>query len=213
MERRDTEKVTMSSSMIEFILLAAIALFIGWRLYVTLGEDSGPPEGRDRTPAPAADRTPDAPLEEPNNVHALRPTFTGPAAAGLESIHDVDQGFDPTEFLKGAKRAYEMIVGAYASGDRETLRPLLDDDVYEAWDAALTERESRNEEGMQLLRLRKSEISEASLDDDGVARVTVEFEAELGDGERTSRSDEFWTFKRSVRTDDPNWVLDDVDTA
>lgn len=213
MEQIEIEKVRMSSSMIEFILLAAIALFIGWRLYVTLGEDSGPPAGRDRSPAPVGDPTAEASVDEPNNVHALRPTFTGPAAAGLETIHDADQSFDPTEFLKGAKRAYEMIVGAYASGDRETLRPLLDDDVYEAWDAALTEREARNEEGMQLLRLRKSDIAEASLDQDGIARVTVEFEAELGDGERTSRSDEFWTFKRSVRTDDPNWVLDDVDTA
>ncbi|MEL6829113.1 MAG: Tim44/TimA family putative adaptor protein [Pseudomonadota bacterium] len=203
----------MSSSMIEFVLLAAIALFIGWRLYVTLGEDSGPPAGRDRTPAPVGDPAADSPINESNNVQALKPTFTGPAAAGLEAIHDVDQTFDPTEFLKGAKRAYEMIVGAFAGGDRDTLRPLLDDDVYEAWDAALTERETRNEEGMQLLRLRKAEVAEASLDEEGIARVTIEFEAELGDGERTSRSDEFWTFKRSVRTDDPNWVLDDVDTA
>jgi predicted lipid-binding transport protein (Tim44 family) len=106
-----------------------------------------------------------------------------------------------------------MIVTAYGLGDREKLRPLLDDDVYEAWDVAITERDSAGEEGMQLLRLRKAEIAEASLDETGMARVTVEFESELGDGERTTRAHELWTFKRLTSSSDPNWLLDDVDTA
>jgi predicted lipid-binding transport protein (Tim44 family) len=148
-----------------------------------------------------------------NNVEELRPTFTGPAAAGLEAIHNADPAFDPRTFLQGARSAYEMIVTAFGNGDREALRPLLDDDVYEAWDEAIAARETDGEDGMQLLRLRKAEIVEASLDEDGVARVAVEFESELGDGERTTRGDEIWTFKRPVASKDPNWLLDDVDTA
>jgi predicted lipid-binding transport protein (Tim44 family) len=46
-----------------------------------------------------------------------------------------------------------------------------------------------------------------------MARVTVEFESELGDGERTTRAHELWTFKRLTSSSDPNWLLDDVDTA
>ena len=203
----------MSSSVIEFLVLAGIALFIGWRLYITLGQDDGPPEGRTRTPEPRLKRQADAADRPLGDVTPLRPTFTGPNAAGLEAIHGADPGFNPNDFLRGARAAYEMIVAAFARGDRDTLRPMLDTDVYEAWDAAITEREASGQSGMELIRLRKAEISDASLDTDGMARVTVQFEAELGDGEHINRSRELWTFMRQTSSTDPNWLLDDVDTA
>ncbi|MDJ0919817.1 MAG: Tim44/TimA family putative adaptor protein [Henriciella sp.] len=203
----------MSSSMIEFLLLAAIAVFIGWRLYVTLGQDNGPPAGRSREPQQPSPAPSGQEEEYGSNVRQLRPTFTGPAAAGMEAIYTADESFDPRQFLSGAKAAYEMIVGAFGRGDRDALKPLLDDDVFEAWDAAISEREANGGEGLQLLRIRKAEISEASLDDEGMARVTVQFEAELGDGEMTSKANELWTFKRLADSPDPNWFLDDVDTV
>ncbi|MCF6328594.1 MAG: Tim44/TimA family putative adaptor protein [Henriciella sp.] len=207
------ENSSMSSSMVEFMLLAAIALFIGWRLFVTLGQDNGPPDGRER-PAPGPVRPQSgAQSDGPSDVVEPGPTFTGPAAAGMEAIHSVDNSFDPRGFLQGARAAYEMIVAAYARGDRAALKPLLDTDVYEAWDAAIAEREKTGSDGMTLLRLRKAEISDASLGDDGTARVTVHFESELGDGEITAKAKELWTFMRQTRNDDPNWLLDDVDTA
>lgn len=199
--------------MIEFLLLAGIALFIGWRLFVTLGQDDGPPEGRTRVSTPA-------PTPDPSNANApggdvveLRPSFTGPAAAGLEAIYQVDNSFDPRGFLQGAKAAYEMIVSAFGRGDRDALKPLLDTDVYEAWDAAIAERETTGAEGLQLLRIRKTEITDASLGDDGMARVTVHYQSELGDGETTTKASELWTFMRQTSSSDPNWLLDDVDTA
>ena len=203
----------MSSSMIEFLLLAGIALFIGWRLFVTLGQDEGPPEGRNRMPTPSP--TPSQPASEPlgGDVVQMRPNFTGPAAAGMEAIFEVDTSFDPRGFMQGARAAYEMIVGAFGRGDRDALKPLLDTDVYEAWDAAITEREAAGTEGLQLLRIRKAEITDASLDETGMARVTVHYESELGDGEITTKASELWTFMRQASSADPNWLLDDVDTA
>ncbi len=203
----------MSSSMIEFILLAGIALFVGWRLFVTLGQDQGPPEGRSRVPTPTPTPNQDNSAPAGADVVPLRPSFTGPGAAGMEAIHGADPSFDPRAFMQGARSAYEMIVGAFARGDREALKPLLDTDVYEAWDAAITDREIAGTEGMQLLRVRKAEISDASLAEDGMARVTVHYESELGDGESTVKASELWTFMRQTSSDDPNWILDDVDTA
>ncbi len=204
----------MSSSMIEFLVLAGIALFVGWRLFVTLGQDQGPPDGRDRSPSPAPNPTPMTSANAGGaDVVELRPSFTGPAAAGMEAIYDVDNSFDPRSFMQGARAAYEMIVAAYGRGDREALKPLLDTDVYEAWDAAIAEREVTGAEGLQLLRIRKAEIVDASLAEDGMARVTVHYEAELGDGERTTKASEDWTFMRQTSSSDPNWILDDVDTA
>ncbi len=203
----------MSSSMIEFIVLAGIALFVGWRLFVTLGQDEGPPDGRSRTPNPAPMPTPSTTAPSGGDVVQLRPTFTGPGAAGMEAIYDVDQSFEPRAFMQGARAAYEMIVGAFGRGDRIALKPLLDTDVYEAWDAAIAEREQTGAEGMQLLRIRKAEITDASLADDGMARVTVLYESELGDGETTTKAAELWTFMRQTKSSDPNWLLDDVDIA
>lgn len=199
--------------MIEFILLAGIALFVGWRLFVTLGQDQGPPEGRSRVPTPTPTPNQDNSAPAGGDVVPLRPSFTGPGAAGMEAIHGADPSFDPRAFMQGARSAYEMIVGAFARGDREALKPLLDTDVYEAWDAAITDREIAGTEGMQLLRVRKAEISDASLAEDGMARVTVHYESELGDGESTVKASELWTFMRQTSSDDPNWILDDVDTA
>lgn len=214
MKAVDIKKVIrMSSSLIEFLLLAGIALFIGWRLFVTLGQDNGPPENRPRTqnPQPSSDSPRrDQPSGE---VVEMRPNFNGPAAAGLEAIYDVDKSFEPRGFMQGARAAYEMIVAAYARGDRDALKPLLDTDVYEAWDAAISDREANGGEGMQLLRIRKAEITDASLGSDGMARVTVHYESELGDGETTQRASELWTFMRQTSKSDPNWLLDDVDTA
>ncbi|MEO1641940.1 MAG: Tim44/TimA family putative adaptor protein [Pseudomonadota bacterium] len=195
--------------MIEVLLLAGIALFIGWRLYTTLGTDDGPPEGRERV---SATQRPEKQPTGSDNIVPLKPNFTGPAADGLEAIYEADNDFDPRTFVQGARGAYEIIVGAFAQGDRDALKPMLDTDVYEAWDAAITEREQTNASSFELLRIRSADIREASLDEKNVARVVVEFQAELGDGKTTTRSDELWTFMRSVDSSDPNWILDDVDT-
>ncbi|MCU0732672.1 MAG: Tim44/TimA family putative adaptor protein [Hyphomonas sp.] len=203
----------MSNPVIEVLILAAVALFVLWRLYVALGR--GGDERPMQRPAPAPEqreRTSEAPAPSPRRNDMERPIFTGPAAAGLEDIYNADRSFTSEDFLRGAKAAYSMIVAAYARGDRAALRPLLDDDVYEAWDAAITAREASGERPFELLRIKRAEIERAELDS-GIARVWVRYEAELGDGEITRTAKEIWTFKREVASTDPNWLLDDVDVA
>ena len=204
--------------MIDILILAAVALFVLSRLYVALGRDDGPPNGRTRTPA--RQNTSEGPLgvrrtqkpEEPSNVRKLRPAFTGPAAAGLEEIYNADNTFDPDQFQRGAREAYKIIIAAFAAGDREALKPLLDDDVYEAWDEAITNRETSGVEPYNLLRIRTLELDDAEMDGQ-IARVMIRYEAELGDGENTRTARDIWTFKRNVTSSNPNWLLDDVETA
>jgi predicted lipid-binding transport protein (Tim44 family) len=203
----------MSNPLIEVLILAAVALFVLWRLYSALGR--GGDDGPMQRPAPAPDkRAPqtEAPTPMPRRVDNERPVFTGPAAGGLEDIYNADQTFRTEEFMRGAKAAYQMIVAAYARGDRTALRPLLDDDVYEAWDAAIAERDTTGARPFELLRIKKAEIDRAELDG-SMARVMVRYEAELGDGETTRLAREIWTFMRDVSSSDPNWLLDDVDAA
>lgn len=203
----------MFDPVLEVLILAAIALFVLSRLYMALGrgEDDGPvgrtepPRQAETTPSKPATVTPIRPEQE-------RPIFTGPAAAGMEEIYEADKSFSEPGFMRGAKAAYAMIVDAFARGDRETLKPLLDTDVYEAWDMAIAERDVNGGPAFSLLRIKKAEIESAELDGN-MARVWVRYEAELGDGETTRTAREIWAFMRDVTKDDPNWILDDVEVA
>jgi len=199
---------------IELIVLAAIAVFVISRLYAVLGTKTGhEPTPRRLKEAPV--RTPEREEETQTEEERprMRPAFTGPAAGGMEAIAAIDAQFNPDDFTKGARKAYEMIVAAYADGDRDTLRTLVDDDVMEVYNAAIAEREKAGTEPLRLVRLRQAKISEASVDASSMARVVVSFESELSDGETMRPAKEIWTFKRPLRSQDPNWLLDEVATA
>lgn len=200
---------------IDLIILAAIAVFVISRLYAVLGQKTGaePPARRYReAPARAPQNEEDTAVEGEDRPR-IRPAFTGPAAAGMEAIAAIDTTFAPDDFVKGARRAYEMIVGAFADGDRDTLKTLVDDDVMEVYSQAISEREAAATEPMRLVRLRQARIVEASVDNVKMARVMVSFESELSDGENLRQAKEIWTFKRSLNSQDPNWLLDEVETA
>src|ERR1700690_2065151 len=66
-------------------------------------------------------------------------------ATGLDAIVAADANFDHKHFLTGARAAYEMIVNAFAEGDRRTLKNLLSREVYDGFETAITEREKRGE--------------------------------------------------------------------
>jgi len=200
---------------IDLIILAAIAVFVISRLYAVLGQKTGaePPARRYReAPARAPEREDGAVVEDEDRPK-IRAAFTGPAAAGLEAIAAKDANFAPDDFIKGARRAYELIVGAFADGDRDALKQLVDDDVMEVYSAAIAEREAAKTEPMRLLRVRQARIADASVDAKKMARVEVSFESELSDGDNLRQAKEIWTFKRALNSQDPNWLLDEVATA
>lgn len=140
---------------------------------------------------------------------------------GLRAIRDTAPDFDPEEFLNGAKMAYEMIVMAFADGDRKTLRNLLSRDVYEGFEAALDEREQRGEAVQtNFVGIDSIAISGAQMRDD-MALVTVSVISQLvsatrdsdgeiieGDPDAVAEVKDVWTFSRDVRERDPNWKLD-----
>ena len=203
----------MFDPVIEVLVLAAVALIVLSRLYMALGRggDDRPVQRPTTSQAPLDTAPADLAERRQRRDHAERPIFTGPAAGGLEEIYNADNSFSAAEFMQGAKAAYQMIVAAFARGDRDTLRPLLDDDVYEAWDAAISARVP-GEKTFELLRIKRAEIDSAELDG-RMARIMIRYEADLGDGETTRTAREVWTFMRDVTAADPNWVLDDVEAA
>lgn len=139
---------------------------------------------------------------------------------GLRAIAAADRGFDPDGFLNGAKAAYEMIVTAFAEGDRKTLKNLLSKEVYDGFVSAIAERESRGETiEFRFVGIDKAEITDASLKG-GIEQVTVRFHSKLisathdktgavidGDPVHVGDVTDIWTFSREASSRDPNWKL------
>ena len=141
-------------------------------------------------------------------------------AQSLKAIVAADRSFDPEQFLTGARAAYEMVVTAFAEGDRKTLRQLLSREVYDGFVAAITEREARGESiEFKFVGIDKAEIVDAALRG-GTAQVTVRFVSKLisatrdkagavidGDPAHVGDVTDIWTFSREATSRDPNWKL------
>jgi predicted lipid-binding transport protein (Tim44 family) len=218
-----------------FFLVAAVVIFL--QLRNVLGRRTGherppfdPYSKREGVEAPdAADRGKVVTLprrdgsEEQESpfaaVDAFAPVGT-PLNDSLRAIVKVDQNFDPKEFVNGARMAYEMIVVAFADGDRKALKNLLSREVYEGFDAAISERESRGEVvKSSFVGIEKAEIVGAEVKDQE-ANVTVRIISQLisatydkagelvdGDAETVAEVNDLWTFARDIRSRDPNWKL------
>ncbi len=200
----------MDQGLIEIFFLAIVAGFVLFRLYTTLGRRTGAERPAEPRPAPAQGELPD---ERPPQAPLAGAPPTGPASEGLMAIVRADPSFDSQHFVTGARSAYELIVNAFAKGDRDTLRGLLTPRVFESYATAIQGREEKGEPGPELVRLKSAEISDASLQGE-TAHVTVRFEAELAEGAHGVRdARERWTFERDIRSPDPNWRLARVAAA
>jgi predicted lipid-binding transport protein (Tim44 family) len=139
---------------------------------------------------------------------------------GLKSVADADPTFGPKSFLEGAKAAYEMIVTAFAQGDRKTLKNLLEKDVYDGFERAIADREAAGRKvDFTFVGLPKVDISDADFDKREV-RVAVKFNAEVvqatrdkdgtlieGNADQVQTIADEWTFARNPKSRDPNWKL------
>src|SRR6185312_2057341 len=170
--------------------------------------DAAPKTAEASTPAPAAERWAGIALAG------------SPVAAGLDAIAGADPDFDGKHFIAGARTAYEMIVGAYAEGDRRALKNLLSREVYDNFEAAITEREKRGETmESRFVAIDKAEIAAAELRGKTM-QITVRFVSQLvsmtrdktgavidGNADKVTDITDVWTFARDVTTRDPNWKL------
>ena len=144
--------------------------------------------------------------------------------AGVRAIAAADPGFDLLGFLEGAKGAYGIILEAFWKGDKDTLRELTDDDVYESFAQAIEAREEAGETlDNRLIRIEDATVRSAELDG-STARIAVLFVADIaavtrdadgtvvaGSLDDAIESRDVWTFRRNVGAADPNWVLDETD--
>lgn len=216
------------------ILLVAAAI-VFWRLRAVLGTRTGfekppfnPANANQNNPVEA--KTPQSPGVEIEGtaveVTPPQPVWQGHAEAGtplaktLEAISAKARGFDVAAFKSGANIAYEMIVEAFAKGDKQALKPLLARDVYDSFAGAIDQRNKAGETmKMQFIGMKQSRLEQATLKG-SVASLTMRFVSEGiratfdrggvvidGDAREISEETDIWTFERDLTARDPNWKL------
>ena len=230
------------------IIFLALAVFIFAKLRSVLGQRTGrerppydpysardaakPVTGPDKVVS-IADKTGEGvPIRKTQSSELPADRWTGIAAAGtslaagLDAIAKAEPDFDAGHFVSGAKGAYEMIVTAFAEGDRKTLKNLLAKDVFDGFAQTITERENRGETAeSRFVALDKAEITHAELKGN-TAQVTVRFVSQLisvtrnkagevisGSPERVTPVTDVWTFAREAGARDPNWKLVSTESA
>ncbi|MGD1887750.1 MAG: Tim44/TimA family putative adaptor protein [Cohaesibacteraceae bacterium] len=215
------------------LFFLAIAVVIFFRLRSVLGRRTGherPPfdpysareeaeTGGDKVVTlPTARARQDAPDPDDQIGGVVKPGSAVETA--LKTLLSTDPHFNAREFIDGGRLAYEMIVTAFAAGDKATLQPLLDEEVYAGFVKAIDDRNTAGETvDFTFIGLDKSDIVEAELAGD-IAQITLRFKSQLisvtkdsdgrvidGDPSEVTEMTDIWTFARDVRADNPNWKL------
>lgn len=221
------------------LLFIGLAAFVIWRLWSVLGQRTGAErpsfdpivrrdqngaprgEGGEVIPLPGARNPSDAAsaVPDPDRWKGIAEPGT-PLANGLDAVAAADPSFNAKVFGDGARAAYEMIVTAFAAGDRGSLKNLLAREVYDGFEGAIREREQRGEKvETTFVSIDKAEIVDAQLRGRS-AQITVRFVSSLitatrdktgkivdGNPEKVVEVTDVWTFARDVRARDPNWQL------
>ncbi|MDV7339898.1 Tim44/TimA family putative adaptor protein [Terasakiella sp. A23] len=224
----------------DLILLALIAVFIFLRLRSVLGSKDGNEDNRNHrdmfNPDPMNDQSdrmddrdnvihlpgsepevqPDQPVHE--EIKEIEPV--GPVQRALADIMAADPTFDQHGFVEGAHHAFDMIITAFATDDRETLKNLLTDEVYQNFKEALMARNAAGETlNTTIVGINSIEITDADLEDN-MAEVTIRIISEQvnvttdrqgevvdGDSNYIDTITDIWTFERDVTSKSPNWFL------
>jgi predicted lipid-binding transport protein (Tim44 family) len=215
------------SQLLGILLLAMVAGVILFRLYTVLGRRTGSerePQDRLRRIEAGASQQPasEALLALPDRTAATsqQADTENAAAQALTAIKSADRRFETAHFLEGAREAYRLIVNAFAARDRDALRPLLNDEVFAAFDTEIRGHEERKETvnyafiGFSDVRIVHAELKGR------MAEITVRFAAQFvssttdsggtvvaGDTKAVRDIADIWTFGRDTRSSDPNWIL------
>ncbi|MBW4981420.1 Tim44/TimA family putative adaptor protein [Mameliella sp. CS4] len=215
----------MNSPILQLLVLAGIAIFLVLRLRSVLGTREGfekPP-----APAPSDDRRKSARDFEvieggPDHDIIDHVAEDSEAAKALAAMKRIEPHFSVSEFLSGARGAYEMILMGFERGKIEDLRPFLADDVYQTFAEVVEQRE---QQGLtiesEFIGVRELTLADATFDEGSqLAEISVRYVGELtsvvkdaegevieGSPTAVKRQKDVWTYARNMGSDDPNWQL------
>ena len=215
----------MGNPIIQIIFLAGVAIVLILKLRSLLGTREGfesdqPVQRTSRTVSETTVKRRDDDFAEVISNYVRRDS---PTAKALLAMKEADGSFSIEEFIEGAKKAYEMILVAYAEGKLDNVKAFLSTDVHDSFDTALRERRDANcVYSAQFIGVESCRLKEAVFDDDlKDAEITMEFVGELisygtdksgeiveGNDRVVRKQRDVWTFARNFEMTDPNWTLE-----
>tara|TARA_Y100001935_G_C17126376_1_gene418325 strand:- start:46 stop:633 length:588 start_codon:yes stop_codon:yes gene_type:complete len=193
--------MSYSFEYIDIILLAMIAGFIFLRLRGILGKKTG--------------------FEEDINS-----SFPHEAPSSHPVVDLNSDTFDENakkEFVKGAKIAYETIITSFAKGKLKEIKSLLDKSVYQQFEEAIKDRNSKNlSSETTFIGINSAEVKDHE-QNKNMLEVTIEFVSEIiscvkdndnkvvsGDPEKVKKVLDTWKFTKDSKSSNPNWLLIDT---
>lgn len=227
----------MFNGLFDIVFFAFLAAFLAFRLYSVLGrkdENDSSPErlskylNGKKKPKGVSGNVVTLPVGIRSTANPVivveEPAFSDSVPDNLkpvlEAIHSADKNFTEKQFIKGAQAAFDIILSAFAKGDKSTLEPLLSKELYKDFVQDIDERKKAGEQlDVTVVAILSSDIVDATLQK-GVASVTVKFSSEQisivrdkegaiisGNPSHIDVIDDSWTFSRNITASNPNWKL------
>ncbi|MEZ5674081.1 Predicted lipid-binding transport protein, Tim44 family [Thalassovita litoralis] len=213
----------MNSPILQLLVLAGIAVFLILRLKNVLGTREGFEKPAVPRQADVSQRRPDLSVIEggPDRDITDHVDEGSESAQALAAMKRLEPHFSVSEFIQGARGAYEMILLGFERGELADIKPFLSEEVYETFAHVV---EARHRQGLsveaEFMGVRETALVEAELLPGNIAEITVRFVGELVSVVRDSAGEivegtpntpkkqrDVWTFARTMGTDDPNWQL------
>jgi predicted lipid-binding transport protein (Tim44 family) len=214
-----------TSDLFQIAVLAALAGFVAWRLISVLGSRTG------HEPPPADRRNAETNTDSVTDIFTRKPRAGTSSTTGkntqtsnlpsslsetvrtqLAQVQAIDDDFSYDQFISGAREAYPMILEAFWNNDTITLKPLLSDEVFTGFEAAIAARAEAKDTAPKLQRLHDAEITQATIVA-ATIQLTIRFTATISSNDGPITAEDIWTFSRHARSNDPNWLLTATDDS
>ena len=218
----------------DIIIIAALAIFVLFRLYKVLGSRTGfekPFSPSEPTERSTHEKSPKSQNKAQHKTHdkaqesVIDVNFEQTEAdvkGGqdvLDQLKKEDPNFTVPSFLKGAQIAFEAILNAFAACDEGTLKSLLSPKIFSLFMKEVEKRKSSHEE----LKIRIHDLT-AEITDARFVRQFIEIDVAFSSEQthtftssltpKTSLPHQevigckdIWTFQRKRSSQDLNWVL------
>lgn len=181
----------------DIVIFAAIAAFIIYRLRSVLGKRSG-----FQKQAPEQNTIQ---KEQQNDIKKIPSLLDNELK--LQNVYEKVNDFDHKQFLDGAKKAFEIIITSFNNGDKKTLKSLVSDNVYSAFENAINE--NNNDPSSQFYSLVIESIEDAKVENN-IISISINFISEQmlnNDEGKIIKNKDTWTFEKPVNSSSPKWVL------
>ena len=224
--------------MIDILIFALITFFFGYKIFVALGrtsdEDADSPQASEKrsdhakiigTISPEKEAKQDfrkKPADEAENMAVPPSHIVSKEEREFElTLQETDPHFEMQNFKEGAIKAFPMIIKGFAEGDKNLLRSLLCDDLFETFEADIDMRdESKILREVTIDSIETLEVQDISIDGTTMSLLTnitskqiiAEYDAENklleGNEDFASTISDSWVFVRDAESDSPIWRLE-----